>query len=186
MLFVALLIKAAEEIDGFEIFTPTELVGNPCALLPRVVEIKHRCDRIHPQAVDVIFVQPEHGARHQKAAYLSAAIVEDERLPVGMKALALIRVLIEMRAVAISQTILVGGEARWPRRAFSSSQSRPIDSQDPIPATLSAEVFHATVPPGRPYRRRTRDSSTRCGTCRALPWSRRGGSPPIYQMIRVD
>ena len=33
--------------------------------------------RIHAQAVDMIFVEPEHGARHQKAAHFGAAVIED-------------------------------------------------------------------------------------------------------------
>ena len=68
MLFVGFLVEAAEEVDGFEIFASAEFVGNPLALLARIVEIEHGGDGVHAQAVDVIFVEPEHGARHQEAA----------------------------------------------------------------------------------------------------------------------
>src|SRR5579864_3656005 len=98
MLFEGFLIKAAQEVDGLEIFASAEFVGNPFALFARVVEIEHGGDRVYTEAVDVIFVEPEHGARHQKAAHLGAAVVEDVRLPVGMKSLARVRMFVEMRA----------------------------------------------------------------------------------------
>src|SRR5271168_599302 len=107
MLFVGFLIEAAEKVYGVEILASAKLVGNPFSGFARVIEIEHRRDRIHAQAVDVIFVEPELGARHQKAADLGAAIVKDQRLPVGMKSLARIRMLVKMRAVEVSQPVLV-------------------------------------------------------------------------------
>src|ERR1700674_715216 len=62
MLFVSFEIEAAQEVDGFEVFAPTELIGNPFTLLARVVEIEHGSDGVDAKAVGVIFVQPEHGA----------------------------------------------------------------------------------------------------------------------------
>src|SRR5580704_802506 len=105
MLFVGFLIEAAKEVDGFEIFSAAELVGNPLALLARVVEIKHGGDRVYAQAVDVIFVEPEHGTRHEEAADFGTAIVEDVRLPVGMKSLARVGVLVEMGTVEVGEAV---------------------------------------------------------------------------------
>ncbi len=48
----------------------------------------------------------------QEAAHLVAAVVEDEPIPVGMKALARIGVLVEVRAVEVGEAVLVGGEVR--------------------------------------------------------------------------
>src|SRR6202171_4969785 len=62
MLFVSFEIEAAQEVDGFEVFAPTELIGNPFTLLARVVEIEHGSDGVDAKAVGVIFVQPGHGA----------------------------------------------------------------------------------------------------------------------------
>src|SRR6266404_9200388 len=93
MLFVSFEVEAAQEVDRFEVLAPAELVGNPFTLLARVVEIKHGSNGVNAKAVGMIFVQPEHGARHQEAAHFAAAIVEDERLPIGMKALARVGVL---------------------------------------------------------------------------------------------
>ena len=112
MFFVGFLIEAAEEVDGFEIFASAEFVGNPFALLARVIEIEHGGDGIHAQAVDVIFVEPEHGARHQEAADFGATIIKDVSLPVGMKSLAGVGVFVEMGAVEVGEAVLVGREVR--------------------------------------------------------------------------
>src|SRR5208337_5167088 len=61
----------------------------------------------------MIFVQPEHGARHQKAAHFTAAIVKEVSLPVGVKSLARVGVLEQVRAVEESQAVGVGREVRW-------------------------------------------------------------------------
>src|ERR1700693_152548 len=110
MLFIRFLIEATKEVDGVEILASAKLVGNPFTLLAGVVEIKHGSDGIHAQAVDVIFVEPEHGARHQEAAHFGAAIVENVGLPVGMESLARVGVLIKMRAVEVGETVSVGRE----------------------------------------------------------------------------
>ena len=88
MLLEDFLIEAAEEIDGIEIFASAKFVWNPFALFARIVEIQHGGDGVHPQAVDMVFVEPKHRARHQEAAHFGASVVEDVRLPVGMKSLA--------------------------------------------------------------------------------------------------
>ena len=112
MLFVGFLIEAAEEVDGLEVFASAEFVGNPFALLARIIEIEHGSDRVHAQAVDVILVEPEHRARHQKAADFTASVVEDVSLPVGMESLARVGVLVEMRAVEVGEAVSVGREVR--------------------------------------------------------------------------
>src|SRR6266536_2913083 len=80
-------VEAAEKIDSFKILAATKLVGDPFSRVALVVEIEHGSDGIDSQAVGMVLVQPEHGARHQEAAHLAAAVIEDVRLPVGMEAL---------------------------------------------------------------------------------------------------
>ena len=94
MFLICFLIEAAEEIDGVDVFASAEFIGNPVAFFARVVEIEHRSNGIHPQAVNVIFVEPEHGARHQEAAHFGPAVIEDVGLPVRMKSLARVGVLV--------------------------------------------------------------------------------------------
>ncbi len=98
--------------NRFQILAPAEVVGNPFARLPRVIEIEHRGDRVHAQAVEVILVDPEERVREQKILHFVAAVVEDQRAPVGMRALARIGVLVEMRAVEERQAVRVAREMR--------------------------------------------------------------------------
>src|SRR6202140_5012417 len=95
MLFIRLLIEATKEVNCVEILASAVLVGNPFTLLARVVEVKHGSDGIHAQAVDVIFVEPEHGTRHQEAAHFGAAVVENVGLPIGMESLTRVGVLVK-------------------------------------------------------------------------------------------
>src|SRR5246127_2905329 len=108
MLFVGFLIEASQEIDSIKIFAPAELVGDPLPFSARIVEIEHGSDRIHAQSVDMAFVKPEHGARHQEAANFGPTVVEDVRLPVGMETLARVGMFVEMRAVEIGEAVCVG------------------------------------------------------------------------------
>src|SRR5580658_1076556 len=101
MLFVSFLIEAAEKFDGLQILASAEFIRNPFTLLARIIEVEHGSDCIHAQAVDVILVEPEHRARHEKAANFGASIVEDVRLPVRMKTLPRIRMLIKMSAIEV-------------------------------------------------------------------------------------
>src|SRR5580704_17475859 len=112
MLFVSLLIEAAKEVDGLEVFATAELVGNPFPFLARIVEVEHGSDGIYAQAVDVILVKPEHGARHQETPNLGAPVIEDVRLPVGMETLARVGMLVQVRAIEVSQAVGVGREVR--------------------------------------------------------------------------
>ena len=107
---VGQLVEAADEVDGLQVFVAAELVGNPFAGLARVVEVEHGRDRIHAQAVDVVFLQPEEGVRDQESAHLVAAVVEDQGAPVAMLALAWIGVFVERRAVEEGQAVGVFGE----------------------------------------------------------------------------
>ena len=49
----------------------------------------------------------------RKRAHFVAVVIEDGRLPIGMKTLARIGVLVEMRAVEVGQPVLVVGKVRW-------------------------------------------------------------------------
>src|ERR1700687_6505897 len=49
VLFVSFEVEAAQEVDCFEVFASTELVGNSFTLISRVVEIEHGSDGGHAQ-----------------------------------------------------------------------------------------------------------------------------------------
>ena len=87
MLFIDFLIETAEELDRLQVLASAEFIRDPFSLFAGIIEVEHRRNRIHPQAVDVVFVEPEHRARHQEASHLGTSVVEDVRLPVRMETL---------------------------------------------------------------------------------------------------
>ena len=103
-------VQPLQELDRLEVLAAAEAVGNPLAFAPRVVEVQHRRDRVHAQAVDVILLEPEQRVRQQEVPDLVAAVVEDERAPVLVLALPRIGVLVERGAVEARQTVLVLGK----------------------------------------------------------------------------
>src|SRR6266481_5268836 len=105
-------IHALDEIDGGEIFAAAKLIGDPLAGFAGVVEIEHGGDGVHAQAVDVIFVEPEESVRNQVVLDFVAAVVVDERAPIGMRALARVGVFVEMRAVELREAMRVAREMR--------------------------------------------------------------------------
>src|SRR5579884_3854768 len=60
----------------------------------------------------MVLVEPEHRARHQKAAYLVAPVVVNVSVPVGMKSAAPVCMLEQMRTVKIRQAMRIRRKAR--------------------------------------------------------------------------
>ena len=60
---------------------PPYFIGDPLPILTAVVEVEHRGHRIHPNAVDMVLVEPEQRIGHQEVAHLVAAIVEHQGAP---------------------------------------------------------------------------------------------------------
>ncbi len=143
ILQVDLLVELLDEGDRFQVFAPAELIGNPLAVLAAVVEVEHRGDRIDPQPIDVILVEPEQGIGHQEIAHFVASIVEDQGSPVGMLSLPRVGMLVQVRAVEIRKPVGVLGEVG----------RHPVDQH--ANAMLVAmidkvhEVFRAAVATGR-------------------------------------
>ena len=106
------LVQLLQERDGLQVLAAAEDVRHPLALAPRVVEVEHRRDRVHAQAVDVQLAEPVERRREQEVAHLVAAEVEDERSPVGVRAAAGIVVLVERRAVEARERPVVAREVR--------------------------------------------------------------------------
>src|SRR5450755_493124 len=90
----------------------TELVGNPLARQAGVIQIEPGGNRVHPQAIYVILVQPEQSARQQEPAHFVASVVEDQRAPVLMLSLADIGMLVQIGAVEKGKPVSVLGEMR--------------------------------------------------------------------------
>ena len=126
------LVHALDEINGVEIFAAAELIGNPLAGLAGVVEVEHGGDRIHAEAVDVVLVEPEEGVGDEIVLNFVAAVIVDERAPIGMRALARIGVLVEMRAVELGKAVSVAREMR----------RRPIENDTEAGLVTAIDEFH--------------------------------------------
>ena len=74
-------------------------------------------------------IEPVEGIGDEERSHLIASVVKDEAVPILVKALARIRVLVEMRAVKIAEAVLIG-------REVDGTQSR----MTPIPAACSAST----------------------------------------------
>src|SRR6266852_9662732 len=105
-------VHALEEIDGVEIFAAAKLIGDPLAGLAGVVEIEHGGDGVDAEAVDVILVEPKEGVGNQIILDFVAAVIVDESAPVGMRALARVRVFVEMGAIKLGEAVSVSWEVR--------------------------------------------------------------------------
>ena len=66
-----------------------------------------RGHRVHPQPVDVELVQPVERVGDEEVAHLPAAVVEDQRAPLGVLAAAGILVLVQRGAVEPAQREVV-------------------------------------------------------------------------------
>ena len=87
-------------------------IGHPLSRFARVIEIEHRCDGVHTQAVDVVLVEPEQRIGDEKIPHLVASVVENIRPPIAVLALPRIGMLVQMRAVEHGQSVRVLGKMR--------------------------------------------------------------------------
>ena len=86
---------------------PPMLVGNPAALRPAVIEIKHRGDGIDAQPVDAVAIEPEQPAGEQEIGDFGAPEIVDQRIPIEMPALLRIGVLVERGAVEAHEAVRI-------------------------------------------------------------------------------
>src|SRR4051812_10989307 len=97
------VVKVAEELDGFEILSSAELVGDPLAFFARIIKIKHRSNRIDAQPIDVIALTPKQGIGGQEIPHLVAAIIKNQGSPILMRAFAGVFMLIKRSAIESGQ-----------------------------------------------------------------------------------
>ena len=100
-------IQLLQESDGFQVFLTALAVLLPLAVLAVVVQIQHAGHGVYAQAVDVIFVHPEHGAGDQEAFNFLHAVVEDHGAPLFVFAAAGVGVLVAWGAVEHVQAVTV-------------------------------------------------------------------------------
>ena len=103
-------VQLLEELDGLQILLAAVDVGHPGPVLTAVVQVQHGGHRVHPQAVGVVLLQPEHGVGEEEGAHLVPAQVKDLGAPVGVLPLPGVGVLVGGGAVEVVQAEGVPGE----------------------------------------------------------------------------
>src|SRR5262245_56889654 len=122
-------IQLLQEVDRLEVLAAAELVRHPLARLARVVEIEHRRDRVDSQRIDVELLDPIERVAEQERPHLGTAVVEDQRAPILVLALARIGMLVERRAVEAREPVLILREvARDP--VEDDADARPVTRVD--------------------------------------------------------
>ena len=100
-------VHVLEELNRLQVFPATELIGNPFSVFAGIVEIQHGRDGVDTEPVEMIHVEPEPSARQQEVANFVAAVVENQRAPVGMRSLPRVFVLVQAGSIKPSQTMPV-------------------------------------------------------------------------------
>ena len=105
-------IQVFQQRDGSDVFMPAELIGNPFSFFPSIIEIEHRGDGIHAQAVDMVAIQPKEPAVQKEVPDLDAIVIEDAAVPVRMVAEPWVGMIVEMRPVELGEPMRIVWKVR--------------------------------------------------------------------------
>ena len=75
------LVQSLEEGHRLQVLLAAVLVGDPLPALAVVIQIQHGRHRVHPQTVNVVFLQPVHRAGHQEADHFGLSEVKHQGAP---------------------------------------------------------------------------------------------------------
>ena len=101
------LVQTLDKVDCLKVFVTAKAVGYPFAVLFAVVKVKHRRNRTDSHTVNVVFVEPEHYSRNQKADYLIALEIKEASAPTVTLTFFRIVVLIKAGAVKFIKSVIV-------------------------------------------------------------------------------
>src|SRR5262245_14995944 len=104
---VGLGVETLQERNRLEIFATAMAVRDPSAFGPAVIEIEPRGDGVDPQAVDAVAIQPEQGVGDQEVSNFRSPVIENQRSPIEMLALAGIGMLVKRRAVEMRESMRI-------------------------------------------------------------------------------
>ncbi len=110
--FMDHLVEMTQEGDGLQVLAAAMDVGDPLALLARIVAVEHGGHGVDPQAIDMEMLQPVHGRGQHEAMHLMAPQVVNVGIPILVEALVGVFVLVQRGAVEAGQAVFVGGEMR--------------------------------------------------------------------------
>ena len=100
-------VQLTEERNGFLIMIAAVLIGDPLAGSPVVIQIQHRCHRIHPETVCVVLSQPEQSVGNQEGLHLGTAHVKAAGTPSLMLHTVPSLVFVQGTAVELIQAVTV-------------------------------------------------------------------------------
>ena len=143
-----------EKRDRFQILITAVLVRNPLSILLAVIQIQHRCHRIHTKPVHMIVLNPEQCIGDQEILHLRLAVVENLRPPIRMLALSRICIFKCRRSVKVRQPMRI----LWKMRRYpvqDHTDAIPVQIIDHIgkilrcPVTGSRRIISGyLIPPG--------------------------------------
>ena len=107
-----LVVEPAEEGDRLVVRLRLGRDAGRLAPVARGLEVEHRGDRVDPDGVDVIEVEPVERVGDQEVRHFGAAEVEDVRAPVAVLPPVRVGMLVQGRAVEAAQPVRVAGEVR--------------------------------------------------------------------------
>ncbi len=136
-------VHLLQEGHGVEVLAAAVLVGRPLAGLAGVVEVEHRGDGVHAQAVDVELLAPVDRVGDEEVADLGAAVVELQRAPVRVRGPQRVLVLVERAAVELGQGPVVAREVRR-HPVHQHADARPVQGVDQV-----LEIVGRAEPRGR-------------------------------------
>src|SRR5205807_3068060 len=92
-------VEPAQEVDRLEVLTAAEAVRDPSPGGAAVIEVEHGRDRIDPQRIDAIALEPKQRVRHKEIRDLDAPEIVNEGVPIEVAPLHRMGVLVERGAV---------------------------------------------------------------------------------------
>src|SRR5262249_43690005 len=139
---------------GPDVFMPSKLIGNPFSFFSSIIEIEHRGDGIHSQAVDMVAIQPIECAVEKEVSDLNAIVIEDAAVPVRMVAEPRVGMIVEVCAVELGEPMrIVWKVCRGPIHQHTDSglMSRVDEGHKVFRGSVAAghsEVAGGLVAPG--------------------------------------
>ena len=73
-----------KEFDRFQVLVLAVLIGDPLSVFLSVIQIKHVCNGIYPESVNMEFLAPEDRIGDQEILDLALAVIKDLGTPVRM------------------------------------------------------------------------------------------------------
>ncbi len=121
-IFVYRRIELLQKLSRSDILVPAVFVGDPFALFPPVIQIKHGRDSIHPDAIHMVFLKPEYRIGNKETPDLITIIVEYQGTPVGVLTLAGIQMLIQRCSVKSCKSVSILREmGRYPVNDYADA-----------------------------------------------------------------